>query len=366
MIPKWAEVALAWLGAHPLVYVAVLLLAALAGAWAVNFFFSRVIRRFTQRTTTHIDDAIVRTLQRPITATVFIIFLNLALRLIITDAYWKNTASNLLWTVALVWWVWALVQAFRIFSRAVMHSKSRETSGIVQVMPLLDNLATVVLVLLGAFWLLDMWQVNITPLLASAGIATAAVALASKDTLANFFGGVSIFIDRPYRLGDYIILGTGERGEVVDIGVRSTRILTRDDVLVTIPNSVMSTAKIINETQPAPMYRVRSKVGVSYDSDADQVEEVLLKSLEDIPQVLKQPAPRVRFRSFGDSALDFELLSWVADPRDRGLVMHNINKSILKNFREAGIEIPFPQRVVHLPAATAEAGGKSFPENEDG
>ena len=87
-----------------------------------------------------------------------------------------------------------------------------------QVMPLLDNLATVVLVLLGAFWLLDMWQVNITPLLASAGIATAAVALASKDTLANFFGGVSIFIDRPYRLGDYIILGSGERGEVVDIG----------------------------------------------------------------------------------------------------------------------------------------------------
>jgi small-conductance mechanosensitive channel len=188
--------------------------------------------------------------------------------------------------------------------------------------------------------------------LASAGIATAAVALAAKDTLSNFFGGVSIFMDRPYRLGDYIILGSGERGEVVDIGVRSTRILTRDDVLVTIPNSVMANAKIINETQPAPMYRVRTKVGVSYDSDLDLVEQTLLKSLEGIHQVLDQPTPRVRFRAFGDSALDFELLSWVADPRERGLVQHQINKNIFNNFRQAGIEIPFPQRVVHLPAGS--------------
>ena len=102
------------------------------------------------------------------------------------------------------------------------------------------------------------------------------------------------------------------------------------------------------------MYRVRSKVGVSYDSDADQVEEMLLKSLEDVPGILTQPSPRVRFRSFGDSALDFELLSWVSDPRDRGRVKHEINKSILRNFREAGIEIPFPQRVVHLPAVTSD------------
>jgi MscS family membrane protein len=317
MTPDWADKALNWLGTHPLVYVAVLLVAALAGTWAVNLIFTRVIRRFTQRTSTHIDDAIVRKLQRPVMATVFVIFLNLALRLLIEDQYWQTTACNVLWTVVLVWWVLALVQAFRVFSRAVMRSKSRETSGIVQVMPLVDNLVTVVLVLLGAFWLLDMWQINITPLIASAGIATAALALASKDTLSNFFGGVSIFMDRPYRLGDYIILGTGERGEVVDIGVRSTRILTRDDVLVTIPNSVMANAKIINETQPAPMYRVRSKVGVSYDSDPDLVEENLLKSLENISAILPQPVPRVRFRSFGDSALDFELLSWVSDPRDR-------------------------------------------------
>ena len=121
---------------------------------------------------------------------------------------------------------------------------------------------------------------NVTPLLASAGIVTAAVALASKDTLANFFGGVSIFVDRPYRLRDYIILESGERGEVVNIGIRSTRILTRDDVLITVPNAVLANSKIINQSGQVPRYRIRAKVGVGYGSDVDKVEEVLLTACE--------------------------------------------------------------------------------------
>ena len=118
---------------------------------------------------------------------------------------------------------------------------------------------------------------NITPLLASAGIVTAAVALASKDTLANFFGGISIFVDRPYNLGDYIIVGGDERGEVVDIGVRSTRIMTRDDVLITIPNAQMANATIVNQSGRVPRFRIRAKVGVGYDSDPDVVEKALME-----------------------------------------------------------------------------------------
>ena len=221
-------------------------------------------------------------------------------------------------------------------------------------LPLLDNLVTIVLVAAGVFMLLNRWNVNITPLLASAGIVTAAFALAAKDTLANFFGGVSIFMDRPYRLGDFILLDTGERGEVVDIGVRSTRIKTRDDVLVTIPNAQMANATIVNETQPAPRYRCRTKVGVSYNSDPRQVEKVLLACIKEIPEILQFPNPRVRFRTFGDSSLDFELLAWVRDPQDRGRIVHNMNFRIFYAFQEAGIEIPFPQRVVHMAPSAAD------------
>ena len=128
----------------------------------------------------------------------------------------------------------------------------------------------------GLFWVLAIWQINLTPLFASAGIAGIAVALAAKDTLANFFGGISLFMDNAYKVGEYIILESGERGEVVVIGIRSTRIKTRDDVIITIPNSIMANSKIINESAPIPRFRIRVPVGVAYCSNLEKVEEILL------------------------------------------------------------------------------------------
>ena len=164
-------------------------------------------------------------------------------------------------------------------------------------------------------------------------------------------------MDRPYRLGDYIILSSGERGEVVDIGVRSTRILTRDDVLITVPNAAMANAMIINESGQVPRFRVRATVGVGYDSDLDQVEAELLACLTDIPEILRDPPPRVRFREFGDSALTFQLLAWIRHPADRGRVLHLINRNIHKRLRAAGIDIPYPQRVLTM--------ARRPPENQD-
>ncbi len=101
-------------------------------------------------------------------------------------------------------------------------------------------------------------------MLASAGIAGLIVGLAAKDSLANFFGSISVFLDRPFKPGDYIVLSSGGGGKVVDIGLRSTRILTRDDVLISVPNSVIVSTKIINESAPYPRMRVRIKVSVAY------------------------------------------------------------------------------------------------------
>jgi small-conductance mechanosensitive channel len=227
-----------------------------------------------------------------------------------------------------------------------MIQKRRGDSALVQTLPLLNNLVMIVFLVHGAYWVMHLWEINVTPLVASAGIVTAAVALASKDTLANFFGGVSIFVDRPYQINDYIILESGERGEVVNIGIRSTRILTRDDVLITLPNAIMANSKIVNQSGHINRFRLRIKIGVGYESDPDQVEEELLAACRGISEVIQNPPPRVRFRSFGDSALDFELLFWIRQPGDKGRIEHQVNKNIHKKFAKAGIEIPFPQRVI--------------------
>ncbi|WP_320006745.1 mechanosensitive ion channel family protein [Maridesulfovibrio sp.] len=190
--------------------------------------------------------------------------------------------------------------------------------------------------------------IPVTAIFASAGIAGMAIALAARETLANFFGGVSIFMDRPFRAGDYIVLDNGDRGEVKAVGMRSTKIQTRDDIMITIPNSVITNGKVVNQSRPLPHFRVRVKLGVAYGSDVDRVEEILLALAEQNELAIASPEPRVRFRKFGDSALEFELLCWAARPHDRGRLIHTLSRDIYKKFNEEGIVMPFPQRDVYL------------------
>jgi len=347
-----------WLNQHPYVLGAAMIMAAVVLAKLADIVFTSIIKKFTRKTDTTLDDDIIEQLHRPVQWSVILAGAVLAVKLFFDDAHVANTASRMIYSVLLILWTLVAIRLSRTVFKVLIKRKHGDTA-LISALPLLDNLIMVILLAHSAFWLLDLWRVNVTPLLASAGIVTAAVALASKDTLANFFGGVSIFVDRPYRLGDYIDLGPGERGQVVDIGVRSTRLLTRDDVLITIPNAVMANAKIINESGQVPRYRVRAAVGVGYASDPDQVEEVLLSALEGLHEILPSPKPRVRFRRFGESSLDFELLAWVHNPADRGRILHELNKNIYKKLTQAGIEIPFPQRVVHFEkraAQGAEAG----------
>jgi small-conductance mechanosensitive channel len=178
-----------------------------------------------------------------------------------------------------------------------------------------------------------------------------AIGFAAKDTLANLFSGVFIMADSPYKIGDYVVLddGGGLRGKVTHIGIRSTRLLTRDDVEVTIPNSIMGNSKVVNESGgPHVKYRLRVAVGVAYGSDIDQVREVLTTVAQESESVCSDPEPRVRFRTFGASSLDFELLCWVSDPELRGRVLDELNSAVYKRFIDEGIEIPYAKQDLYI------------------
>ncbi|CAK8711310.1 Small-conductance mechanosensitive channel [Candidatus Electrothrix laxa] len=226
---------------------------------------------------------------------------------------------------------------------------------------MLKNISRIILLFIGIIWALIIWKVNLTPLFASAGIVGIAIALAAKDTLANFFGGIALFTDAAYRVGDYIILDSGERGEVAELGIRSTKIKTRDDVMITIPNSIMSTTKIINQSAPDVSFRIRIDVNVSYDSNLRTVEKTLLQVAAANHALEKKPEPRVRFRSFGESSIFLQLLVWVEEPAQRGLQTHNLLKMIHSAFKDNGIEIPFPQRTVHLDTNFGTSGTNPDP-----
>ena len=230
-------------------------------------------------------------------------------------------------------------------------SRIRDRFEIVEerTIPLFELVLTLVIIGAAAYALLMVWDINPTAWLASAGVVGIAVGFAARDTLANLFAGFFIIADAPYKLGDYIVLDGGERGEVTRVGLRSTRLLTRDDVEITVPNSEMATSKVYNESGGRWVkFRIRIKVGVAYGSDVDEVCDLLEAIAADHDSVCKDPTPRVRMRGFGDSSLDFELLCWVNHPVERGRVTHELYMKIYKALNEAGIEIPFPQRDVWM------------------
>ena len=324
-------------------------------AWLVDRLITGMVSRMAAKTETDLDDRLLAILHRPIFTTVALTGVLLAVR------EFSLGAELLLGTVALVktlliliWMIFGL-RLSRLLLRAFKDRPEKFEFIQPTTEPLLRNAVAVLLFLSAAYAILLAWDIEVTGLVASAGIVGLALSFAAQDTLANLFAGVAIMTDRPYALKDYIILDSGERGEVTHIGLRSTRLLTRDDVEVSIPNSVMGAAKIVNEASGVPdRYRIRVKVGTAYGSDIDKVMDVLLGIGVAHPKVREDPEPRVRFRTFGESSLDFELLCWIKRPADRGRVVHELNCEVYREFAKEGISIPFPQRDLYIKEVPAE------------
>lgn len=315
-------------------------------AITIDFFINRVLRRLTRLTKTTIDNQLIKCLHIPIYWTVLLVGLIHCFSLLNLSGTLSTTISRSGQSLILIIWLIAVIRIISLIAKQsenIWQGKIGRDLG-----ALIHKLIFLILLFITAYWLLGIWNVNLTPLFASAGIAGIAVAMAAKDTLANFFGGMSLFMDRVFKVGDYIIIDNQERGEVVEIGIRSSRVLTRDDVLITIPNSILANSKIINESAPTPNFRIKVPVGVAYGSDLDHVEEVLLRIAMESEGISKDPVPRVRVRALADSSVNFELLVWVDDPRNRGMQTHLFLKKIHKTLQEENITIPFPQMDVYV------------------
>ena len=192
---------------------------------------------------------------------------------------------------------------------------------------------------------------SILPVLTALGVGSVAVALALQPTLSNLFAGFHIMFGRQVRVGDFVELETGQQGFVVDVGWRNTRIRELGNNLVMVPNSRMTQMMVRNYALPESEQSLTVQVGVSYDSDLEQVEReaigVAREVLRDTPGGVPEFEPIVRFQTFGDSAIGFTVILRVRAFTDRGPVTHEFVKRLHRRFGEVGIEIPFPQRVVH-------------------
>lgn len=305
------------------------------------------LARLADRSESHLDNALIENLKRPIFTTTFLLGLILAIQTA-QVAYGASLLIRAFASTIIVSWMLA---GLRLSSDVLTRLVENPRFSLVEprTIPMFDLVTKLGVLLVSSYGLLMVWGINPVGWLASAGIVGIAVGFAAKDTLANLFSGLFILADSPYKIGDYINLDTGERGEITAIGMRSTRLLTRADVEITVPNAVIANAKITNESGgPTQKMRIRLGVGAAYGSNADQVCEVLQQVGDQHPETCHDPAPRVRMRGFGASSLDFELLCWIEQPKDRGRISHEIFMAIYKAFADAEIEIPFSKQDLYI------------------
>src|SRR3989338_7861554 len=290
-----------------------------------------MLKRWAEKTETKVDDIILATIRHP-------------------SIYW-SLAIGLYMAVGLSSFPTKFVLA-NLISRLTQYAiESRELP--LPATGLSRTIIKAVVLTVGILIILGSLGISITPLITALGVGGLAVALALQDTLSNLFAGIHILVERPIRVGDYIKLSSGEEGYVMDIGWRTTRIRMLANNVIIIPNNKLSQSIITNYYYPEKRMSLLIPIGVSYDSDPDRVEKILVqeaqKAAGEIAGFLKEPPPFVRFiPGFGDSSLNFTLICQVAEYVDQYLVQHELRKRIFKRFKDEGIEIPFPIRTVYL------------------
>lgn len=221
------------------------------------------------------------------------------------------------------------------------------------VFDLLNRFVGIALGLTAVIISLDILGINVMPFIAGAGIVGVAIGFAAKDTLSNLIAGILLIIDRPFEVGDRIEVwstpaGSSSWGDVIEIGLRATKIKTTDNLVVIIPNNEIMMRDIVNYTINSSSIRVRVNIGVAYDTDIDKAKQAIVGVAKSVPWVMDDPAPKVVVRNFGESSVDLQLRVWIQNARKRMDTISEITDKVKAAFDKAGIEIPFPKRDITI------------------
>ncbi|MGB3615956.1 MAG: mechanosensitive ion channel domain-containing protein [Elainellaceae cyanobacterium] len=254
------------------------------------------------------------------------------------------SAIELLLLLGLIVGVWFASNVVTQLFRFHVLNRARIEKRVQDILSVLIHYA---LIFLGVVVLLQIWGIDLSSIAILASVLGVGIGFGVQNITNNFISGFIIMLESPIQSGDFINVGDLV-GTVEKIGARSTEIRTLDQVTIIIPNSRFLESEVINWSHGNPVSRLHVPVSVAYGSDIDHVKTALLEAIRRHPEVLLRPAPEVWFQGFGDSALDFEIMVWTGEPRKQFRVKSDLNYEIEASLRRYGIEIPFPQRDLHL------------------
>ncbi len=325
-------------------------------AWLIGRLSKLILRylgkKLIGRTHTQLDDVILDAFDFPLRGVVFVVGLELALNQIslIPDG-WAEQIDRFFFVV---YFLLVYVLLYRLigglifwYGREVADQTETELDD--RYLDLFRRILLLVLTVVVIVTVLGRYSIEVSALVTTLGIGSLAIALAAQETLGDMITGFTIMVDQPFKVGDRVeIQDIGTWGDVVDIGLRSTRIRTRDNRMVSVPNSVIGKGLVVNYSDPDTVYRVETQVGIAYGTNIEKARTIMIETIRAQEWVMKDERIEALFLEFGDSALIFRVRCWIEHYVETRRIIDKMNTALYQALQEANIAIPFPQRDIRL------------------
>lgn len=338
--------------------LAVILLTLSVG-WLLKNVVTGALRRLAARTASDLDDKILDLSERPMFRLIRTVGFYIAVRELPLSEELGTAATGVL----LIILVWVTVRVATQIAVALLMAYAQRVGDEVSrqrfardYVPLLTKVCGTLFVLLGLVAVLHHFHQDVSSVVAALGIGGLAISFAAKETLGNMFAGFTILVDRPFRPGDRIRLASGEVGDVVEVGTRSTRVRLVDQNMLIVPNAELVNTRVVNFNYPTHATRAQLDVTIAYGSDLERAKAIVLDAVKGQPEVTEPPA--VLFTAFGDSGLLVSAFYVVPDFVSGGAVQDRVRTQVYREFTAAGIKIPYPTReLIVAPTAVAAVAG---------
>lgn len=325
----------------------------IAGTWAIARVFLFALTHWAPKvakfTESDLDDRLIEASKNPVYYIIILIGLYIAISRLPLLPRIKVIADGIVFVFGVII---AINLILKIVDTAIEWYASEVASKTAttvddQLIPLAEKVINIFVYVMGLITVLKHFGYDVLSLLTALGVGSLAIGLAAKETLTNMLSGFTIMVDRPFGIGDRIELTGGQVGDVLDIGLRSTRIMTPEQNVLVVPNAELVNTKVVNLSYPSPKIKNKITVGVAYGCDVDKAKKVAKECAMSVPSVVKDPAPDVFVTKLGDFSVELMIVYTTERFTDKVPSQDAINMLILKKFQEEGIEIPFPTRVVY-------------------
>ncbi|MFH1210064.1 MAG: mechanosensitive ion channel family protein [archaeon] len=329
-----------------ILYVLILCVLFYLGSRLFSWIAEKTIHALVKKTKTEIDDKIIKGIHVPVTWLLSFITVRIFI-LPLLDIQILNRIND---SIIIAFITFSVIRIADVFIEEWGIKWAAKTKSTIDdaLIPLFHKFSRIAFAIIGFILILHVWHVNITPFLASLGVAGIVLAFALQSTLGNIFGGISMILDKNVSVGDTIKLSSGESGVVEDVGIRSTKVRSFDNEIYIIPNGKLADSIIQNYAQPDISERIVIDFGVAYGTNPEKVRKIIVDVMKKHKEVMKKPEPKVVIVEMGDFALKLQAIFWVDSYKKRFDVKTDLVENIYNALNKNKIEIPFPTQTVYV------------------